>query len=103
MSNFRSINASEKDPTALASVLQNAMRGKLNAIKTAVTLTASSATTTLTDTRIGPESVIVFMPTTANAKAEGMPYVTGRGDGTCTLNHANNAQSDRTYDIAIFG
>lgn len=104
MTNFRTVTASEKNPAQIAQVLQGAMRGDLNCTKLSVTLTTSSATTTLNDTRIGPESVIIFMPTTANAAAElGTLYVTGRGDGTCTINHANNAQADRTYDIAIIG
>jgi len=69
-----------------------------------VTLTTSSATTTLTDERIGIDSVITFMPTTANAAA-GLTvlYVTGVTDGSCTLNHANNAQADRTYLYQIQG
>ena len=100
---FRTVTASEKDVSKVASVLQNAMTGKLNCTKQTVTLTANQATTTLNDPRIGPDSVIDFMPTTANAKAEGTPYVTGKGDGTCTLNHTNNAQADRTYDISIIG
>lgn len=62
-----------------------------------VTLTANQATTTLDDARISPEACIVLMPTTANAKAEGIPYQTALGDGTATLNHANNAQTDRDY------
>lgn len=77
--------------------------GKINATGTA-TLAANSATTTLNDVRIGGESVLVFMPTTSNAAA-GMTalFVTGRGDKTCTLNHANNAQTDRTYDYIVIG
>lgn len=76
--------------------------GKFNVTGT-VTLAANSATTTLNDVRIGAESYIGFMPTTANAAA-GLTalYVTGRGTSTCTLNHANNAQADRTYDYAVF-
>lgn len=101
---FLTVNASEKDPLKLSPVLQQAMRGKLNSNKASVTLSTSSATTTLNDDKIGPGSVICFMPTTANAAA-GLTalYVTARGNGTCTLNHANNAQADRTYDIAIIG
>lgn len=103
MSEFITVTASEKDTRSIVAVLQNAMRGKLNCTTTK-TLTASSATTTITDTRIGPESVLLFMPTTANA-ATGLTalYVSARGNGTATLTHANNAQVDRTYAIAIIG
>lgn len=101
---FRSISAGEKSISSIASVLQGAMTGKINATKQSVTLTANVATTTLSDIRIGPDSVITFMPTTANAATDlANLYVTGKGDGTCTLNHTNNAQADRTYDISIIG
>lgn len=79
------------------------MDGKHNA-SGSVTLTANAATTTLSDRRIHAESVITFMPTTANAAAEmDSLWVSARGDGSCTLNHANNAQSDRTLDYMLGG
>lgn len=79
------------------------MDGKINATGT-VTLTISVATTTLTDLRIGPNSVILFMPTTANAAAElATLYVSSRGKQTATLTHANNAQADRTFAYAVLG
>ncbi len=82
-------------------VVNRAMDGKLNARGT-VTLTANQATTTLSDRRIGPDSVILPMPTTANAAAEvgagtlyqDYPNVTL---GQMTLNHASNAQTDRDF------
>ena len=94
------------DHTArLADAVNNILRGKLNNTGD-LTLTASSATSTLTDIRIGTESVIVLMPKTANAAAElgnGTLYFGTPGDGTVTVNHANNAQTDRTYRYAVIG
>ena len=68
-----------------------------------VTLTANSATTTLTDPLINKNSVIHFVPTTANAKAEGTPYYADAdlAEGSATLRHANNAQTDRTYKYTV--
>lgn len=83
-------------------VVQGLMRGKMNVV-TSVTLAAGAATTTFTDSRIGGASFIGLTPTTANAKAEGIPYVTGKAKGSCVLNHANNAQVDRTYDVIVIG
>jgi len=88
-------------------VLNRAMDGKLNALGS-VTLTESVATTTLLDRRIGADSVILPMPTTANAAAEigaggffqTVPNVTL---GQMVLNHANNAQVDRTFIYALLG
>lgn len=65
-----------------------------------VTLTASVASTTLTDTRITASSVITLMPTTANASAEigaGTIFIGTTAIGSATITHANNAQVDRTF------
>lgn len=88
---------------ALAIVLNNAMQGKLNNTGT-LTLTANAASTTLTDARIGANSTILLMATTANAAgALATTYFSGFVDGSCTVNHANNAQVDRTFRYAVIG
>lgn len=79
-----------------------ALRGKLNNRGT-VTLTASSATTTLTDEKIGPDSVLHFDATTANgALARAHLYYTC-ATGSATLTHDNNAQTDRTFRYTVTG
>lgn len=91
------------DSVQVATVVNNILAGKMNNTAT-VTLTASSATTTLTDSRIGANSVISLMPTTANAAAAMTNvYFTAFADGSCTINHANNAQVDRTFGYTITG
>ena len=70
----------------------------------AVTLADSQATTTVTDARAGTDSVIVFMPLTANAAAEvgaGGMYISTRNNGSFVITHANNAQTDRDFEYAI--
>ncbi len=91
------------------SVVNGMMRGRTNNYGT-VTLTANSATTTVTlsKDRISIYSVIVFMPTTANAATEfgaGTMYVsaTAPGSNTFTITHVNNAQTDRSFRYAIIG
>lgn len=86
-------------------VINSLRDGKINA-RGEVTLAASTTTTTLSDDRIGPNSVIVLMPTTANASAEygnGTIYVSARGKGSATITHASNSQTDRTYGYAVLG
>ena len=73
-----------------------------------VTLTASVTSTVVTDAKCTTGSVIVFDPETANALAEyiaGGMYVTtaGRVNGSFTITHANNAQTDRTFRYVITG
>ena len=83
--------------------VNNILRGKTNNTGT-VTLTANSATTTLTDVRIGINSVIHLQPTTANAAAAKTNVYFGTpGDGTVVINHANNAQADRVFLYTISG
>lgn len=85
------------------------LQGKMNVV-TSITLTANAAFTTLTDSRITNNSFIGFMPVTSNAAAavSGL-YVTnqvggtGNSQGSATINHANNAQTDKTFYVLIIG
>lgn len=78
------------------------LRGKLNS-HGSVTLTLSSATTTLTDPNIGLDSTILFSFKTANAQTEGLPWYSITGAGSATLNHQNNATTGRTFGYLIVG
>lgn len=103
-----------KEPTAadlgwverIAATVNNLLKGKMNAV-TKITLTANSATTTFNDPRIGQDSILVFQPLTANAGAAlyAAPYVlpSNQLSGVVTLNHTNNAQTDRTFNVLIIG
>ncbi len=91
----------------LAEVVDSLSDGKINATGT-VTLTASQATTTLSDRRIGLNTKVFLTPVTANASAEigaGAIYQTlpNTTEGQAVLNHANNSQSDRTFGFALLG
>lgn len=83
------------------------LRGRMNT-GGLFTLTASVASSTMTDDRISVDSTVVLVPTTANAAAElgnGTLYMseTGRVNGSIVVTHANNAQADRTFRIVIIG
>jgi len=87
----------------VSSALNNTINGKLNSTGS-VTLRASQTTTTLTDERIGGNSVILFMPTTANANtAKSSLYVSARGDKTATLTHASSGNADQTFGYVVVG
>ena len=87
-------------PREISNVVNNILNGKINSTGN-ITLTNSSATTTLYDARIGDDSVILFMPTTSDASTENI-HVTGRQKGQATLNHAN-ATTTRSFEYVIFG
>lgn len=71
-----------------------------------VTLGTSVAATSVVDSRVGPNSFIGLMPTTANAAAEmggGTIYVSSRSAEGFTLAHANTSTADRAYVYCILG
>lgn len=90
----------------LAQSLNRFLKGHGNNIKTSVTLTANAATTTITDSRIERDTMLLLQPTTANAAAaltnvyQTLPNTTS---GQAVLNHANNAQTDRTFYVTLSG
>ncbi len=93
----------------LSRVVNGIMGGKTNNTGS-VTLTANAGTTTVTETdgRLGNDTIILFMPTTANAATEfgaGSLYVSSRNviNKTFTITHANNAQNDRTFKYILVG
>ena len=64
------------------------------------TLTDNATTTTVTDNLFAADMTPSWTPTTANAAAEtgaGTMYVSARANGSFTITHANNAQTDRTF------
>lgn len=70
-----------------------------------VTLDANAASTTVIDSRISLQSAILMMPATAHAAAEiagGAMFFTPT-KGQVVINHANNAETDRTFTMAILG
>ena len=103
--NFRRLPQVASDGREISQVVNNILDGKLNSTGS-VTLTASAASTAVSEARAGYDSVILFMPTTANAAAEqaaGGFYVSSRGKQTFTITHANNAQTDRTFEYIVIG
>ena len=87
----------------LGEAINDTLRGRSNAVTT-LTLTAAAATTTLTYRLIHPGSRFILTPTTANAAgALATTYFATPGNGSVVVNHANNAQTDRTFNVAILG
>lgn len=84
-------------------ILNETRRGRLNN-GGEVTLTAGAATTTITDPLITTNSVIYLMAMTTNAAAAlGTMYFDAPAAGSVVVNHANNAQTDRTFRYGVTG
>ncbi len=85
------------------------LNGKLNNTGT-VTLTTSTATTVvqLALGRLGPNTVILFEPTTQTAATEiygATMWVSSRdvATGVFRITNANNANNDRTFNFILIG
>jgi len=83
-----------------ANAVNGLLDGKINATGS-ITLTNSSTTTTLSDARIGGNSVIFLMPTSSDAANESW-YITGIDKQTATINHSSDTTT-RTFKYAVFG
>lgn len=89
----------------IAQWMREAHQGHLGNVGT-VTLSTSVAATTVTDFRVGPNSFIGLMPTTANAAAEvggGTVYISSRSAEGFTIAHANTATADRAFVYCVLG
>lgn len=86
----------------IALALNGVLRGQLNNLGS-VTLTASSTTSAVRNPNVSAGSKIFLFPTTANAAtALATTYKSAAEEGLITLTHASNAQTDRTFDYAVF-
>lgn len=100
----RVVNRDEKDLAIVALAINELAAGRSNAHGT-FTLTESTTTTAVTNANCASGSCVKVTPTTANAAAEignGTLYITA-ANGSFTVTHANNAQTDRTFTYAIQG
>lgn len=90
---------------SIAQWMREAHQGHLGNVGS-FTLGTGTATTSMTDFRVGPNSFIGFTPLTANAAAEvgnGTIYISARGNESFTITHANTATADRTFVYCILG
>ena len=101
--NFKRLPTEANNAREVSQVVNNILDGKLNSTGS-VTCTASATSTTVSDFRAGLTSVILLMPTTANAAAEqgnGTIFVSTRNKQSFVVTHANNTQVDRSFEYII--
>jgi hypothetical protein len=100
---FKAILDTERWGRDVTRKLNNLFNGKLNVVGE-VTLTANSGTTALNDNLIGLGSLVALMPMSSNAAAAlATTYFSAPTAGSVTINHASNAQTDRTFRYAVLG
>lgn len=101
---YRNLPAFGGDQRAVAEVVRGIMDGKTNNTGEITLAVGAAVTTALIDRRIGPDSVIVFVPASAAANADATRvYASAQGQGTATVNHAANVTASKTYRYAVIG
>lgn len=86
-----------------AAAINRLNSGKMN-VTLDVTLTANAGTTTVTDARISDVCALILVPKTANAVAAlATTYPSSQSSGSAVLTHTNDAQTDKTFRLAIIG
>ena len=95
-------------PREISEVVNNLVEGKVNSTGTVTLASGGATTTTLTDRRIGPESIILFMATSLSAAATNQyPYGTFENDADITFATANTPQvltitdTDYAYGVSL--
>ncbi len=95
----------EAHPRRIANALNNVIDGRTDNYGTC-TLSASTVQTvvSLAQSQVSENSTVILTARTANAAAAlATTYVSGKSNGSFTLTHASNAQTDRIFDYAWIG
>jgi hypothetical protein len=99
------LSAEERDLTRIVRAVRQLAEGRSNAVGT-FTLAANAASTVVTAPTCGAGSSVLVFPKTANAAAEignGTTYIGTVANGSFTVTHGNNAQTDRTFMYVALG
>jgi len=89
----------------IITAIRELIQGRNNATDS-VTLTINTTTTIVSKTTLNSGGVPILVPRTANAAAEqanGTLFISAIAGGSFTITHANNAQTDRTFDYISLG
>ena len=98
---YRTLNYMGSNLREISEVTNGIMNGKTNNTGS-VTLRASNTTTTITDERLGFDSIILLSPLTANAAAQ-TPYISTKAKGSVIITHTSTAHTDLNFDYIIVG
>lgn len=100
----RDLEDERKHRRQLALAVDGLMFGRSNNVLD-VTVDENQTSTTVTDSRIGVNTVALCVPTTANAAAIDAPYrdFSSPVNGEMDLIHASDANTDKTFKVILIG
>lgn len=98
-----SVSTNETDQTKINRAIQQLEQGRLNVTGT-VTLTPNAGVTVVKAANCGAASKVFLTPATLDAAAAlASTYITSVANGSFTISHLSNAQSDRIFGYACLG
>jgi hypothetical protein len=99
---YRKLNPAGSEPREISEVVNNLIEGKSNNTGSITLNVASATTTTISDARIGYNSVILLMPTTSNAASVlSTTYIGTTNKGNAVITHTANTITDKTYKYIV--
>jgi hypothetical protein len=99
------VSTNERDLAKFAIAIQQLEQGRSNAAGVC-TLAASVASTTVKAPNCAATTKVLLFPRSANAATElgnGTLYVSAVANGSFTLTHASNGQTDRIFHFVCLG
>ena len=100
---YRTLNYMGSNPREVAEVVNNSMNGKTNNTGS-VTLATSATETTLSDERLGFDSVVLLSPRTEHSATElTHTWIKTKAKGSVIIGHRNHSHTDVIYDYIIVG
>lgn len=103
--NFRKLPSGGGTPRDVAFAVNQLVDGKMNATGQ-LTLAQNATSTTVTDYRVGENSVILMMPLTRNASSEYTNnhfYISDRSKFSFTIQHRSKNHSDLNFMYVVLG
>jgi hypothetical protein len=102
---IQTLPAAEKDVFKIVQTIIQLVQGRSNAVGS-VSLTPSATSTVVQAVNCAPGATPILTAMSANAAAEiknGTLWISAVSNGSFTITHANNAQTDRTFAWAAYG
>lgn len=98
---FRRLPPFGGDQRSVAEVVNNMMDGKTNNTGSVTLATGGATTTTITDARIGIDSIILLMPTFDASSLN--QYISTVATGSAVITHAANSTANRKLKYIVVG
>ena len=99
---YRTLQPQGGDERQVAEIVRGIMDGRTNNTGSITLAVGGATSTTLTDPRIGYDSVILLSPVSVNASGFAV-YISSNARGSAILSHAANSTASRVFKYIVVG